>query len=1551
MHFCLSLSVKQGGLRTSRSKSSDGRGPSDGENSSSATPLRVSHAIRSWQDVALYRRAFRKWLETSLWGNMWDVMQVLVSILASSVYVVGTYQEGASVLLGFSLSSWESCFLVVFSLDVLVQFVASESFVSFLLRPLTMVDIITLVPLYTTMALEGEQHDFNSAYKLEFVRVVRILRVLRFIRLFRILNLTNTHDEFSLSTTQQVENAAQPLRGYSTVGDDRGSPPKVAGFCRSQSTRLRPVLIAVRKACKPVRESLAKFLRSRLRYLQLDAIKRQVLSLVLTIFIIIFVSAGFYHAVEVIGAEDCAIDVKYKNCLARCTSSSASSMEPWGAFANTTCQMMCAGDKNNNEQTCHEVPSFFTTVFFLIVTITTVGYGDIVPNSTYTRLVISVMIIIAFVVVPIELNRLTELLQKQSRYLSTSFNYASETMTPIVVAGDVNGPGRGRVVQTFLDEFFRREYGAALQYKVIIVGSEDPGVEIEALQLSPRFAGNVLYVRGSFSSERDLERAGLYRAEAVFLLVDWLAAAKRSCAVSARMSEGLGPAAAAPRVSELQMTRDSKDSIDGLETPRSSRLAALNPDPGGGAFSDMESIDATNMLRVLLLHNLALNSHPDGSPSSTDDGLARLRILVQVAQAQKERILHSLGTQDDASGAARCGAIESVAVDKLRMALLGLSTLMPGFAPLFMNLMVTPTIGLAAGVEHEKHVLDYFHGAQFEPFLVPVHKSWAGHSFADFARTVHEWTRGKVFALGVEEKSDLYVRLLKKAKVFGEKEVKVQSKTSSCLFPAAAEMKGGDRRRSYEYSHFGSHGGSDSSEEPSDYSSSTSKLHAWHFGPAEHQLDAASLLYELFDDLYSHSLMLCRKSYRAIVIATRKDRADEVGGIDSSRRQFRRADTRGGRGGHSMGNSISTRLRRANPRRVSVVSDASLHEAKAAHPRQDGPTNAALPKVIVSHRPPRDRLPALANIGEAPTSELEDDAAVPSKPSLLREAAVRRLAPLPSPGRAPSPVPQERESPRRKTSTRPVPLRGHVVVCVEKLSPCCAGLLRILESHGAGAPGQVWGESAGRFPVLFMVRAASSTSDDGIRRQIFGMNAHERIRQGSGSVILAKEIFGAAVGNMWKPNTYFVGGDLSSVADVWQARLRDAWSVLLVNSHSGDARDASMDGIDAHSIFKYEEFHSSMYAAGNARVKAPSKGAFDSRPRIPGAHRPGTVFSVVEATTMESLRILNMQFCRIGQARRAATREAQFVEMIADRAALAENDLGQHDLAGAVSSILKSDELRKAGALRGEAHQDGRPRKDAPAARGWIPFLAGGHGISSEFFERFLVATFFKPHLSDVAAAFLGLADMVPPDEEGVKEEHDARKIKVASRWNVASRSSFATGSTVDPSAVRFDYGLHSSLATAAIHGRIMQIMVPPWTPAVRDRVQTQSRIHAKRTRAEGGWFFDEVFALLLNHYDAIAFAVYCVFTGKRKQHVRKGFRSKSLKRAFDAEAPQQGDVFAENSEGASYTVTGPLPNFEVNPGDLVFVVASSVPESLSALRSCFPCSAHLDGFVLDQEG
>lgn len=152
---------------------------------------------------------------------------------------------------------------------------------------------------------------------------------------------------------------------------------------------------------------------------------------------------------------------------------------------------------------------FFQAVYFLIITVTTVGFGDMYPLGHVGRFVILGILVPLFVMVPQEIAKLNDLLEKQSKF---SAGYKG-TSPHVVVVGDV----QFGVARSFLHEFFHPDHGDQ-KCKVLFLRASEPSGALAALVTDQSFADRVQYIRGSPLTAADLQKAKLADSSAVFVL-------------------------------------------------------------------------------------------------------------------------------------------------------------------------------------------------------------------------------------------------------------------------------------------------------------------------------------------------------------------------------------------------------------------------------------------------------------------------------------------------------------------------------------------------------------------------------------------------------------------------------------------------------------------------------------------------------------------------------------------------------------------------------------------------------------------------------------------------------------------------------------------------------------------------------------------------------------------------------------------------------------------------------------------------------------------------
>jgi hypothetical protein len=230
-----------------------------------------------------------------------------------------------------------------------------------------------------------------------------------------------------------------------------------------------------------------------LNFLDTEFEKQLFLTLLMLISIILC-SAGIVQAIEL-----CDPPLAYAN---------ATLITITDDYVATSCK-----DPAHEDPCCQSMP-FYTLIYFIIVTITTVGYGDFSPKSTIGRVFVMLMIILTFALFPIQVGQLGELMKRQDKYSGASFK-KKRRQEHVVLCGEVNADS----LRYFLREIFHHEAGIHVS-TVIVLCPNKPDTAIETVLCHPLYETRVKWLEGSAMLDMDLHRAEVEHCSACFVMVD-----------------------------------------------------------------------------------------------------------------------------------------------------------------------------------------------------------------------------------------------------------------------------------------------------------------------------------------------------------------------------------------------------------------------------------------------------------------------------------------------------------------------------------------------------------------------------------------------------------------------------------------------------------------------------------------------------------------------------------------------------------------------------------------------------------------------------------------------------------------------------------------------------------------------------------------------------------------------------------------------------------------------------------------------------------------------
>ncbi|KAG7381861.1 hypothetical protein PHYPSEUDO_005517 [Phytophthora pseudosyringae] len=176
--------------------------------------------------------------------------------------------------------------------------------------------------------------------------------------------------------------------------------------------------------------------------------------------------------------------------------------------ATEACLEPCDGEPRVCK--CRDL-SFPNLLYFVVVSISTLGYGDISPVSTSGKFVIAFVILFTFIVVPIQVNRIQATITSHTDYSSA---YSEAKLHPhVILTGFVNAD----TLSVFFGEFFHPS-NLNWNERVVILNASPPTPEINKVVHAND--SKVQYIVGSPMLDEDLTRAVLTDASACYVLVN-----------------------------------------------------------------------------------------------------------------------------------------------------------------------------------------------------------------------------------------------------------------------------------------------------------------------------------------------------------------------------------------------------------------------------------------------------------------------------------------------------------------------------------------------------------------------------------------------------------------------------------------------------------------------------------------------------------------------------------------------------------------------------------------------------------------------------------------------------------------------------------------------------------------------------------------------------------------------------------------------------------------------------------------------------------------------
>ena len=157
---------------------------------------------------------------------------------------------------------------------------------------------------------------------------------------------------------------------------------------------------------------------------------------------------------------------------------------------------------------------FHHYLYYTIVTLSTVGYGDIWPHTFLGKIIFIILDFMILAVVPHLINDLIVLILSQSVY-ARNYYRAKEEIPHILLVGNISTES----LKSFCQEFFHPDHGSQYRHAVIL-NQRNPPRDMEAFLQKQEIKSNVFYLQGDVFNEKDLLRAEAHKAKACIIFND-----------------------------------------------------------------------------------------------------------------------------------------------------------------------------------------------------------------------------------------------------------------------------------------------------------------------------------------------------------------------------------------------------------------------------------------------------------------------------------------------------------------------------------------------------------------------------------------------------------------------------------------------------------------------------------------------------------------------------------------------------------------------------------------------------------------------------------------------------------------------------------------------------------------------------------------------------------------------------------------------------------------------------------------------------------------------
>ena len=345
-------------------------------------------------------------------------------------------------------------------------------------------------------------------------------------------------------------------------------------------------------------------------------------------------------------------------------------------------------------------------LYFIIVSLTTVGYGDITPKSIMSQLTMLVFVFFILAVIPSQTDELINLSNAQTIYERKE--YISNPDIPFVV---LMGNIELEILKSFCEEYFHSDHGQFYRH-IVILTNQYPHKAFEYFLMEKENSKFIYYLQGDPMKKENLIRADILKAKSCIIFCD-----KNARDLS---------------------SEDQKEIFLALYVKK---------------FYYMTTLD--NLLTERQKNPKIIQSSSHINPKKLLKG-NNFKIFLQLNKTESPIYYYGALQNHYKKFLAKD---QLLIIENLKMNLLSKSCITPGIISLLYNLIISSSSGKMFGKNMPEWIREYTEGTQYEIYKFPAEGELLNFNFPQLAIEIFNKYHSLLIALEINYKGHSLIKL------------------------------------------------------------------------------------------------------------------------------------------------------------------------------------------------------------------------------------------------------------------------------------------------------------------------------------------------------------------------------------------------------------------------------------------------------------------------------------------------------------------------------------------------------------------------------------------------------------------------------------------------------------------------------------------------------------------------------------------------------------------------------------------------------------------------